>query len=282
MLANWIKQAVTAGGTGNLTLGSADAGFIDLNTAIGQGPRFPYTIADGNNRESGIGYLSASVTLVRESVLETLVSGVLATDSPQPINVTTSARVMISAGADQSVLYPVCQSLIPSGASDYIYSTSQLGAGWAQFVGGTLIATSFTLTLRARAAALGLYVHTAGAGSAVAGIYRGISGTKIKKLFQVSGEFDTGSTGEKTQSLAVPHLLNPGHYIAVVNISNTVTIRTTSGFPCPDLCVGPPMLTVYSCRINASYGYSSLLPDELSSADFVTYAATPIKLWMTT
>lgn len=99
MQANWVKQAVSAGGTGALTLGSADAGNITLNSAVGVGPSFHYVIEDGNDKETGFGHLSASTTLVRDYVRETLVSGTYDNTSPTAINVTTSAKVMISATA---------------------------------------------------------------------------------------------------------------------------------------------------------------------------------------
>ncbi|MGB4064247.1 MAG: hypothetical protein WBK19_10520 [Azonexus sp.] len=103
MLTDWVKQAVTAGGTGNLTLGSADSGFIDFNTGVGVGPRFTYSIEDGANREIGIGYLSAATTLVRQYVRETLVSGTYDNTTPSPITVTTAAKVTISATAQNLV-----------------------------------------------------------------------------------------------------------------------------------------------------------------------------------
>jgi len=99
MIANWVKESVSAGGTGNLTLGGAETGLVSLDTAIGQDIAFVYTIEDGSNRECGVGHLSAASTLVRDKILETLVSGTLDRSTPAAITVTTSAFVSIADAA---------------------------------------------------------------------------------------------------------------------------------------------------------------------------------------
>jgi hypothetical protein len=73
--ADRVKDTATTTGTGNFTLaGSPPTGYIAFNTAFGSGgieaKRFPYAIvlADESEWETGIGYLSAATTLVRETV----------------------------------------------------------------------------------------------------------------------------------------------------------------------------------------------------------------------
>lgn len=66
-----VKDTSTTTGTGNVTLsGTPPTGFVDFDAAFGTaGQRFAYCIDSGGAEwEVGIGYLSASTTLVREEV----------------------------------------------------------------------------------------------------------------------------------------------------------------------------------------------------------------------
>lgn len=65
-----VKDTTTTTGTGNVTLsGTAPTGFQNFNAAFGTQVRFPYVIDGGTGEwEVGLGYLSASTTLVREVV----------------------------------------------------------------------------------------------------------------------------------------------------------------------------------------------------------------------
>jgi len=77
---NFTWETTTTSGTGNLTLaGAKSALYKTINASVGVGPRFPYTLKDTTNNvwETGIGYLSASTTMVRELVLSNS-SGTLA------------------------------------------------------------------------------------------------------------------------------------------------------------------------------------------------------------
>lgn len=75
-----VKDTTTTTGTGNLTLsGTAPTGFVNFNTAFGTGSgnTFQYVIDSlgGSEWEVGIGYLSASTTLVRSVILASSNSG---------------------------------------------------------------------------------------------------------------------------------------------------------------------------------------------------------------
>lgn len=66
-----VEDTTTTTGTGDLTLsGTAPTGRVTFNAAFGTGPRFGYVIqsSDESEWETGVGYLSASTTLVRETV----------------------------------------------------------------------------------------------------------------------------------------------------------------------------------------------------------------------
>jgi hypothetical protein len=72
-----VEDTTTSTGNSNLTLsGTAPTGRVTFNTAFGNGgveaKRFAYVIqsSDESEWETGIGYLSASTTLVRETVIQ--------------------------------------------------------------------------------------------------------------------------------------------------------------------------------------------------------------------
>lgn len=70
--ADRVKDSTTSTGSGNITLsGTAPTGYVAFETAFPNagGKRFPYVIEGGSEWETGVGYLSASTTLVRETVL---------------------------------------------------------------------------------------------------------------------------------------------------------------------------------------------------------------------
>jgi len=118
MSSNWVKQAVTVGGVGQLTLGPALSGRITLGEAFVDGHTDYYSIEDGNDREIGVGtYNATGITLIRNTVLETLVGGVFNNTNPVAINVTTSATVAISA---VSQLLPAhAKTVLKTGYHDF-------------------------------------------------------------------------------------------------------------------------------------------------------------------
>lgn len=75
MLADRVKETTTTTGTGNITLAGAATGFQTFNAAFGTDTVFGYCIALGSEWEVGVGYLSASTTLVREIPIDSSNSG---------------------------------------------------------------------------------------------------------------------------------------------------------------------------------------------------------------
>lgn len=78
--ANRVKDSTTTTGTGNITLsGTAPTGFVSFNTAYGTSHPFEYSISSsgGSEWETGVGYLSASTTLVRSRVTASSNAGAL-------------------------------------------------------------------------------------------------------------------------------------------------------------------------------------------------------------
>lgn len=91
MFADRVKETSTTTGTGNLTLAGAVSAFETFNTAFTVGPSFYYTIVGGTEWEVGIGHLSGSTTLVRDTVLESTNSDALVNLSAGTKNVFCTA-----------------------------------------------------------------------------------------------------------------------------------------------------------------------------------------------
>lgn len=71
LYADRVQDTTTTTGTGNLTLsGSAPTGFQTFNAAFGTNTYFYYTVATAGSSEweVGEGHLSASTTLVRDTI----------------------------------------------------------------------------------------------------------------------------------------------------------------------------------------------------------------------
>lgn len=64
-----VKETTTTTGTGNITLAGAVSGFETFNTAFGTSVNLYYAIVGTTEWEVGLGHLSASTTLVRDTVL---------------------------------------------------------------------------------------------------------------------------------------------------------------------------------------------------------------------
>lgn len=78
VLKDRVKDTTTTTGTGSVTLsGTAPIGYVSFATAIGNGNNTYYTITAGSEWEVGIGTLSATTTLSRDTVLASSNSGSL-------------------------------------------------------------------------------------------------------------------------------------------------------------------------------------------------------------
>ena len=102
MLANWVRQSTSTTGTGDIVLdGAPDAGFIAFSTAFRDGQSVNYIIEDGNNREEGIGVLTAGTnwTLVRSSITATLENGTYTENPVSGITLSGNAIVGIVSSA---------------------------------------------------------------------------------------------------------------------------------------------------------------------------------------
>lgn len=93
---DWVRHTCNNPGTGPITLDAPTGGYASLNEC-GVDSLVYYDLQFGNDRELGIGTLTALNTLARTTVLATLVSGVYDDVTPTAINVTGDAIVRMSA-----------------------------------------------------------------------------------------------------------------------------------------------------------------------------------------
>ena len=70
MVKDRVKETTTTTGTGNITLAGAVANFVTFTSVVGLNQPFTYCIEDVTNTawEVGLGYLSGTTTLVRQTV----------------------------------------------------------------------------------------------------------------------------------------------------------------------------------------------------------------------
>ncbi|RMD67293.1 hypothetical protein D6833_00380 [Candidatus Parcubacteria bacterium] len=180
MLANWVKQTTSTTGTA-LTLaldGTPPAGFIAFSDAFVDQESVCYSITDGNNREIGVGYLTAGTpwTLTREKVWEKLENGVYAREPATPLALSGTAEVSIDATAQWAGQQPWWRESTKTTRAvgpDYVLKTQQTNGsvdgpganrlflvpfitrGWIKATSGELrIGGSSNLTARV---ALGIY-----------------------------------------------------------------------------------------------------------------------------
>ena len=216
----WARGTTSTTGTGNLTV-SGVADFPTLNDVFpsSMGQRFTYSIVDPTTfapKEAGIGYMSASTTMVRENVTHSYASGTYDETSPSAISL-TGTNLILAAPSVRSVMEPV--SYIGSGAGYKGVSNGALigavGAGsyndqdtsgrlnifpWIHEYGGEIDAFMINCTT------------AGGAGTILRmGLYRVGSDGNPAGLIVESGSIDVASTGVKTSTFTA-FVLPPGHY----------------------------------------------------------------------
>ena len=120
-VADRVKESTTTSGTGNVTLGGAQNGFVTFSSVLSNGDTTYYTISDGNNWEVGLGtYNSSGNTLTRTdaNVLQS-------TNSDNRISLSGSAAdVFITLPADKAVFLDTSGDLVV-GSQTFLNATSQ-------------------------------------------------------------------------------------------------------------------------------------------------------------
>jgi hypothetical protein len=137
MTANLVQMATATTGTGSATC-TALAGWNTLADRFASGDKFYYSIQDGNNREVGKSTHGGGNTLVRTTILETLVAGVYASPGTA---ITLSGNAIVRVVASEQLFTALLKlervSLAASAPLDDGYSY----AFTANSIVGTLSAT---------------------------------------------------------------------------------------------------------------------------------------------
>lgn len=109
MYADRVQETTTGTGTGTLTLAGAATGMRSFNSAFGVGPMFAYAIAGGAEWEVGLGYLSASTTLVRSIVLSSSNADALVNFSAGSKDVFNTAPAMTLGTGQNAIAHPAAR-----------------------------------------------------------------------------------------------------------------------------------------------------------------------------
>jgi hypothetical protein len=261
--ANLAKETVSAGGTGNLTLSGAVTGHVTLNNAVGTNRFFTYVIEDGGDYEIGYGYLSASTTLVRTQVQQTIVSGTIDFTSPAALTVSTSATVGIDTAAQGVMGAHSGYAFAGTGVQGIMSLGSVHGAGTAS--------GSFNNYLNmdpfqwcASKYVTQCMVHVVGtAASAVLriGIWsKATNGSpgRLLKEFTDSATVDCSTSGAKTATPSSGIWLPSGDYfIGAVGNNSSITIKCPQYSP-SSLDLGMTSAGFENCSLYRAYTYGAL------------------------
>jgi hypothetical protein len=129
-----VYETTTTSGTGTVTLSSV-TGRPRFADAFATGLLVPYALKDGNNREWGMGTVSAANTLARTVVLATLVSGTYDDTSP--------AAITLSGGTVDVWCAPLGE-MIPCGLAGVRTVSSRKALYSAHITNGTITAQTLT------------------------------------------------------------------------------------------------------------------------------------------
>ncbi|SET44413.1 hypothetical protein SAMN05216326_12732 [Nitrosomonas marina] len=285
MLANFAKETISAGGTGNLTLsGAVDAAHISLNTAIGQNNPFWYLAEDGNDREIGVGHLSAATTLVRDQVHETLNGGTLDRTSPAALDLSTSATISIVA-ASQTMIAPHYGNFYPASGVQGMCSMGQGAEASSSHTlwNNDLICVPFWWGCSKMVSEVSVRCFTSVATCvARVGIYtiapNGKPGYLLKEFTDVA-EIALDTTGIKTATPAAPFWLPSGfYYMAVIANTGSADLAGPQYAPA-GLFMGLDSSGVRILSIFLDTSYGALPSGDLSGNTFTEHNSSP-SFWL--
>lgn len=271
MLGNWIHTTSTTTGTGDLTV-SGVTGYPTFNDVFGTGKRFYYTIlldSDGTPLETGMGYLSASTTLVREKVLATYSGGTYDDTSATALSLAAGTkRVICSTEAGAMTLNPLN---VNTSATTRVVSPMITGSA------GSLVVTTnrcyyipFVIATPRELDAI-VFRVSSGSGSTQAkvGIYtaaiNGKPGDRIdQSAFQGTG---TGASGSKITATLTARRYPPGLYFLAFACDGAPTINApgTVGQQAPLLGADSTGVQMIGCVYEGLSGGWTDLPSTANS-----------------
>lgn len=215
MFANRVKETTITATNGDLTLAGAVTNFETFNTAYGLNRRFCYFIVDATNNvwETGIGYLSATTTLVRETVLDN------SSGTTTPLTLGAGTKDVFVA-PNENLLVPGLPTIRNPNALGKVMLPINLEAA----MGNTILMTADQLVLvpvlytqSGLVSAMKVYVTTAVAATkARVGLYElnstGAPGRKIAE----SGDLDTTTVGMKSSAVTAVRVRPGWYYLALI------------------------------------------------------------------
>jgi len=273
MLANFVKETVSAAPlTGDMLLnGKSDAAHIAFGTIYADGEQVRYLATDGDDRELGEGtYNLTADSITRNTIIETIDSGVFDKTNPSAISLTASTIVSIVSSVDTSL--PARKQ---QWDQNYICGGMvSLAGSLGGFAAGNIYATPFNLQEAVTIDQLSLRVVTAQvASNAMIGIYSTDEDGKPADLLATSAELDTSSTGIISSTLSPTVRLEPGFYFGVMWGSDAI-----------DPGAGTPYVAAIGLYDNISSAlclkaaktYASILPADISGETWAAHTgATP-------
>lgn len=223
MLANRVKETTTTTGTGNLTTAGAATNYQTFNTAFGLNDRFKYWIVDSTNNvwETGIGYLSGTTTLVRETVLDNS-SG-------------TQTALNLSAGTKNIFVAPGEGGVVPTMPAMSALTNSEkivFSQNWNSHADITLttdrvVYVPFLNTFEGQVDALQCHVETAAGTLLRIGLYEMDADGLPGNIILESSDLDPSTTGVKTSTFTAQHI-KPGWYFIAICANGAPIMRGVS------------------------------------------------------
>lgn len=197
MLANRVQETTTTTGTGNITLAGAATNLRTFTSQFAANQRFRYFIDDdAGGFEHGIGYLSASTTLVRETVIDSSNSNALVNfgAGTKQVYVSQSSNVsMPSFGTVPANTYHLNENTI------YMRNAATLGV-----TTNTSLWQSALWTKTNRILSVSVFVSTANGTKGRIALARDVNGRPDTTLLEESADLDTSTTGLKEFTLSAP------------------------------------------------------------------------------
>lgn len=214
---------------------SAVTGYPLPSKSFSNGQYVQYSIktSDGSF-ESGIGKIAASETLERSKVFSTY--------NGTTYNQTTASALSLASGTHDVFITSVAEMAfeplkqpLTTPADEVVFSTHIYSA--EANIAATAVAqrnTAYPFRLETAGIITGFAINvaTAQASSTIrAGIYAALpsDGSPGELIAQASADFDTSTTGWKTQAVSANKRINPGWYWAALCVTSASSVPTLTG-----------------------------------------------------
>jgi hypothetical protein len=268
MLANRVKETTATTGTGSFTTSGAVAGFQTFNTAFGTDRRFTYwAVNDTDNEwETGIGYLSASTTLVRETVLDNHLG------TTAIVNFTTAPSLFHSISEEGLWQYPPREI----AANNQLISAHIINPDTIfTAVATRAIFYPFIIDHAVEVDGIGLYVQTAnglGTDHLLVALYE-TTGKNYPGVLIGEASLDPSVTGFQSGSFTA-RKLNPGVYWVGFWTDVTPDIRSYTVDACLDVHLGYEAGMVHKMGFRVVLTGITVMPDPATTGMTIAQAST--------